>query len=90
MNLLILTGWLWSFGMVSDSYAQGTLPAISDTARNYIIANTILADSITSDTLISGLNASQLQRKVDYFDGLGRLVQSFNKRNFYIINITIL
>ncbi len=43
---------------------------------NYIVTNTIQIPGVTDEESISSLNAGQNMQSVQYFDGLGRLIQT--------------
>ncbi|MEK6780697.1 MAG: DUF6443 domain-containing protein [Bacteroidota bacterium] len=45
---------------------------------NYIIANTILVGNISNESSTTNLTVDQLSQTVQYFDGLGRPIQSVN------------
>jgi hypothetical protein len=45
---------------------------------NYIISNTILADGVTSEDEIENLDVNKRSQTIQYFDGLGRSIQSVN------------
>jgi hypothetical protein len=54
-----------------------TIRAAPDVSGNYIISNSVQSP-MTSLSAANGLSASQNQRQVEYFDGLGRPLQSIS------------
>ena len=63
--------------LYTESYTLAeALPPIPNQALNYIISNTITEKGVTEDNAINNLAVEQLDRTVDYFDGLGRPIQS--------------
>lgn len=66
-SLIIVFYLLLNFGYGQSSYT---------TAMNYIVATEFLKEGITSSTDINNLEPSKLAQTVQYFDGLGRQVQT--------------
>ena len=63
--------------LFTASYTLATpLPPLPTQALNYIVANTIIEENVTIEGEINNLTADQLDRTVEYFDGLGRPIQS--------------
>lgn len=74
-------------GIFKLRVTKGTAPAfitpvgikvssIETQAENFIISNTILTDNVTTDTQITTLPVESLNQVVQYYDGLGRPLQS--------------
>jgi hypothetical protein len=47
--------------------------------ENYIISNTLLTEGVTNENLVNTMPVSQRNQTIQYFDGLGRPMQTVNR-----------
>ncbi len=69
---------LWCLGILGAVYAQTPLSSTPSTDRNYIITNSTLVEGIKDESQISGKTIEEVNQTIQYFDGLGRPVQTIN------------
>jgi RHS repeat-associated protein len=53
-----------------------TVTSVETQPENFIISNSILVDNILNESQIAGLPVESLNQSIEYFDGLGRPIQS--------------
>lgn len=68
------------FGWAANAQQSACLPVAAGTTitQNYIISNTIKKNGITTEAQIINLTNCELNQTVQYFDGIGRPIQSID------------
>jgi hypothetical protein len=66
--------------IVGETYAQTPLSSTPSSDQNYIVTNSMLAEGVTDESQISGKTVEEVSQTVQYFDGLGRPVQTVNTK----------
>lgn len=68
------------FGWAANAQQSACLPVAAGTTitQNYIISNTIKKNGVTTDAQINNLTNCELNQSVQYFDGIGRPIQSID------------
>ncbi|MDN5217517.1 fibronectin type III domain-containing protein [Fulvivirgaceae bacterium BMA12] len=65
-------------GAYERTYSDDEAPpaSIPGQALNYIVARTIIKEGVVDDTALDNFSAKDINKSVQYFDGLGRGIQS--------------
>ncbi|MDN5217502.1 fibronectin type III domain-containing protein [Fulvivirgaceae bacterium BMA12] len=69
--------WATDLTLYTGEYTlEEALPLTPNQALNYIVSNSIIKENVTTENEIDNLTVDQKNKSVEYFDGLGRGIQS--------------